>query len=113
MWGIKKATVAVLLDYEQSLFFLGPSSKTPETRIYDHARDRRRETGEAAALVSRVSRLRRPTMARARTPLTKSEEKERLLALRCYRSLMAPSRRTWKTTPAKYLAKSTYMNSRK
>ena len=33
------------------------------------------------ALVSRVSRLRRSTLARACTPLTKSEEKERLLAV--------------------------------
>ena len=40
------------LDYEQSLFFLGPSSKTPETPT-DHARDWRRETGEASFLASR------------------------------------------------------------
>ena len=33
------------------------------------------------ALVSRLSRLRRSTLALARTPLTKSEEKERLLAV--------------------------------
>ena len=43
------------LDYEQSLFFLGPSSKTPETRKWPRA----------AALVSRVSRRRRSTFARA------------------------------------------------
>ena len=55
-----------LLDYEQSLFFLGPSSKTPETRT---------------ALVSRVSWLRRSRLARACTPLTESEVKERLLAV--------------------------------
>ena len=35
----------------------------------------------AAALVSRVSLLRCSTLARACTPLTKSEEKERLLAV--------------------------------
>ena len=34
-----------------------------------------------AALVSRVSRLRRSTLARAFTSLTKSEEKDRLLAV--------------------------------
>ena len=38
-----------------------------------------RETGEAA-LFSRVSRLRRSTLAHACTPFKKSEEKERLLA---------------------------------
>ena len=36
---------------------------------------------EAAVLVSRVSRLLRPTLARACTPLNKSKEKERLLAV--------------------------------
>ena len=35
----------------------------------------------AAALVSRVSGLRRSTLARVCTPLTKSEEKEKLLAV--------------------------------
>ena len=38
-----------------------------------------RETGDA--LVSRVSRLRQLTLARARTPFTKSNEKKRLLAV--------------------------------
>ena len=38
-------------------------------------------SSRAAALVSRVSRRRRSTLARACTPLTKSEEKERLLAV--------------------------------
>ena len=37
-------------------------------------------SSRSAALVSRVSRLRRSTLARACAPLTKSEEKERLLA---------------------------------
>ena len=53
----------------------------------DHAGDWRRETGEArAALVSRVSRLCHSKIARACTPLTKSEEKERLLAVYTPRS---------------------------
>ena len=38
-------------------------------------------SSRAAALVSRVSRLSRSTLARACTPLTTSEEKERLLAV--------------------------------
>ena len=38
-------------------------------------------SSRAAALVSRVSRRRRSTLARACTPLIKSEEKERLLAV--------------------------------
>ena len=62
------------LDYEQSLFFLGPSSKTPETRKWPRAW-LRCETGEARLFPSRAAAL-----ARACTPLTKSEEKERLLA---------------------------------
>ena len=36
---------------------------------------------QAVALVSRVSRFRRTTLTRACTPLTKSKEKERLLAV--------------------------------
>ena len=46
------------------------------TRVTEGARQGRHD-----ALVSRVSRLRRSTLARACTPLTKSEEKERLLAI--------------------------------
>ena len=42
----------------------------------------------AAAPVSRVSRLRRSTLARACTPLSKSEEKERLLAGYFYSCLL-------------------------
>ena len=67
-------------------FFLVRRAKRPR-HANDHARDGWRETGEAlfssqaAALVSRVSRLRRSTLARACTPLTKSEEKEILLAV--------------------------------
>ena len=46
------------------------------TRVTEDARRERHD-----ALVSRLSRLRRSTLARACTPLTKSEEKERLLAV--------------------------------
>ena len=86
------------VDFEQSLFFLGPSSKTSETRKWPRAwlkaRDGRGTTrislglamravslfsSRAAAIVSRVSRLRRSTLSRAYTPLTKPEAKERLL----------------------------------
>ena len=64
------------LDYEQSLsFFRSVWAKRPK-HANDHARD-----WKSAALVSRVSRLRRSTLVRACTPLTKSEEKERLLAV--------------------------------
>ena len=38
-------------------------------------------TSWAAALVSRLSQLRRSTLVRACTPLTKSEEIERLLVI--------------------------------
>ena len=41
------------LDYEQSLFFLGPSSKTPETRKWPRALLKARD-GEALFLASRV-----------------------------------------------------------
>ena len=57
-----KATL-LLLDQEQSLFFLGPASKIRETRKWP------RSWLDLAAL----------TLARAYTSLTKSEEKERLL----------------------------------
>ena len=70
-----------LVDYEQSLFLLSPSSKTTATRkkwprAWLKARDGRGEqslfflflsfSSRAAALVSRVSRLRRSTLACAR-----------------------------------------------
>ena len=58
----------VYVDYEQSLFILGLSSKMPETRKWH-------------ALVSCVLQLHCWTLARMCTPLTKSEEKERLLAV--------------------------------
>ena len=73
---LKFGTIA--LDYEQSLFFLSPSSKTRETvkRSSSWLKVRDWRSG-AAALVFPVSRLRR---SRACTLLPKSEEKERLLA---------------------------------
>ena len=59
----------MILDYEQSLFFCSPSSKTRDTqmatRVTAGARRERHEkrdslfSSRAAALVSRVSRLRR------------------------------------------------------
>ena len=54
------------------------------THVTEGARRERHDkivSSRAAALVSRVSRLRRPTVARAFIPLTKSEEKERLLSV--------------------------------
>ena len=52
---------------EQSLFFLGPSSKTPDTSKWPRAWLKAREV--------RVSRLCRSTLARVCTPLTKSQKK--------------------------------------
>ena len=57
------------------------------TRVTEGARGERHE--RAAALVSRVSRLRRSTLARVCTSLTKSEEKERLLAVYRFRGDIA------------------------
>ena len=53
------------LDYEQSLYFLSLSNETRETRVTEDP---------YVALVSRISHL-----APACTPLTKSEENDRLL----------------------------------
>ena len=82
------------IDYEQSLFFLGPSSKTPETRKWPRAwlKVRRRERLPPSFLASRVSQLRRSTLARACTPFTKSEEKERLLAVSSQLPLLKKNR---------------------
>ena len=65
--GLKTLTI-VKVDYEQSLFYLSPPSETRKTRKWPRA--------------CRFSRLftASPLDACARTPLTKSEEKERLLA---------------------------------
>ena len=69
--------IALPVDYEQSLFFLGPWSKTPDKRKWPFAWLKARE----GALVSCVPRLRHSTLVRACTPHTKSEEKERLPAV--------------------------------
>ena len=45
-------TITTALDYEQSLFFLGPSSKTPETRKWPRAWLKARD-GRGTFLVSR------------------------------------------------------------
>ena len=63
------------VDYEQSLSFLGPSSKMPETQMTT------RKTEGARVSASLVSRGFAAQRSRACTPLTKSEEKERLLAV--------------------------------
>ena len=71
---------SIVLDYEQSLFFLSPSSKTRETLKWPSSWLKVGDwRSRAAALVFPVSRLRR-SRARACTPLPKSEEKEWLLA---------------------------------
>ena len=62
------------IDYKQSLFYLGPSSKTPETPKWPRAW---LETRDGRG----VSRLRRSSLARECTPHTKSEEKERSVAV--------------------------------
>ena len=61
----------LILDYEQSLFFVSPSSETCVNKN-DKARDWRCKTEEASRAASLARTL-------ARTPLTKHEEKERLL----------------------------------
>ena len=70
------------LDYEQSLFFLGPSSKTPETRKWPGSwLNRRRKTGEALGLPPSFLASYPAQRSRVCTPLTKSEEKVRLPAV--------------------------------
>ena len=66
------------VDYEQSLFFLGPSSKTLETRKWQRAWLKARD---GRGCRPRFSRIRCSTLALSWTPLTKSEEKESLLAV--------------------------------
>ena len=70
---MKVAISRAVLHYEQSLFFLW-SVEQNVRHANGHARDCWHETGEA--LISRVSRLPLACIA-----LTKSEEKERLLAV--------------------------------
>ena len=61
------------IDYEQSLFFLGPSSKTPETRKWPRAwlkvRDGRGCRPRFSRLASRVSRLASRVSRLAASPL--------------------------------------------
>ena len=77
------------LDYEQSLFFLGPSSKTRDmqmaTRVTDGERREKHEKRESLFFLLRLP----PSFCASRgfapppacIALTKSEEKERLLAV--------------------------------
>ena len=53
--------------------------------VEQNARDTQMSTRVTGVLVSRVSRLRRSTLARACTSLTKSEEKDGLLAVYKFR----------------------------
>ena len=80
-FSAKVAIIKTKIDYEQSLFFLGPSSKTCAIRKWPRAWLKAGDSSRAAALVSRLPRLRRSTLALACTPRTKSEEKARLLAV--------------------------------
>ena len=66
-----------------SFFFLVRRAKRPR-RANDHARERQKgrerlEAGET--FLASLSRRRRSTLAGAFSPLTKSEEKERLIAV--------------------------------
>ena len=77
------------LDYEQSLFFSWSVEQNARdtqmiTRVTKGARRERHEP--PSFLASRVSRLCHSKIARACTPLTKSDEKERLLAVYSLRS---------------------------
>ena len=62
-----------------SLFSWSVEQMAPDTPMTTRVTEGARQ--ERHALVSRVSRLRRSTLARASTSLTKSEQKERLLAV--------------------------------
>ena len=72
--------VSLSLDYQQSLFFLGPSRKTPATRTWPRSWLKERD-GRGTKKEKTGCRPRFSCLARACTPLTKSEEKERLLAV--------------------------------
>ena len=88
----------VYIDNERSLFFLGPSRIVEMTmRVTESARQKSVKpthisfalavrvvtpfSSRAVALVFRVSRLRRSPLPSVYTLLTKSEERERLLAV--------------------------------
>ena len=62
-----------------SLFSWSVEQMAPDTQMTTRVTEGARR--ERHALVSRVSRLRRSTLSRASTSLTKSEQKERLLAV--------------------------------
>ena len=66
---------------QQSLFFFFVRRAKRPRHTKDQARNWRCETGEAAALVSHVLRLRRSRLECAYTPPTKSEEKESACSL--------------------------------
>ena len=86
-----EAPVSYWLDYEQSPLFSWSVEQNARdtqmtTRVTEVARRERLFSSRAAALVSRISRLRRSTLARATLAcacpaLSKSEEQERLLAV--------------------------------
>ena len=67
---LSSTKVTLHLDYKQSFCFLGPSSKTRETRKWPRAWLMARD-----AFYFLVRLLLSSTLARAFTPLTKSEEK--------------------------------------
>ena len=86
-----EAPVSYWLDYEQSPLFSWSVEQNARdtqmtTRVTEVARRERLFSSRASALVSRISRLRRSTLARATLAcacpaLSKSEEQERLLAV--------------------------------
>ena len=81
-----EAPVSYWLDYEQSPLFSWSVEQNARdtqmtTRVTEVARRERLFSFRAATLVSRISRLRRSTLACACPALSKSEEQERLLAV--------------------------------
>ena len=57
----KNRKFAKSVDYEQFLFFLGPSIITDPRHANDHERDRRCETGEALPLLNLKKKKRKGT----------------------------------------------------
>ena len=77
--GFIVVNIKQIVDYEQPLFFLSPSSKTRETRKWPRAWLKARDgrgMKKDAALVSRGSRLRR-SRARALLSLNLKKKRER------------------------------------
>ena len=70
-----------ITDYEQSLFSWSFEQNVRDTQMTMRVTKGARRERQAAALVSYLLRLCRSTLALACTPLTESEEKERLLAV--------------------------------